>query len=142
MLLSPFAGRPIARYGSSRVASGSFVLAAGGLGLEAIAGSLPVLVVGSIVFVTGIAAAVPSLISLIGETVPSARGTAVALYVSILFIGASVGPLLPTSLQSIGFVGLCGLLAVVLLVAAGILVLSRNGSAPQLADNATPGDVE
>lgn len=116
MLLLPFGGRLVARYGSARIASGSFVLAAGGLGLETITESLPVLVVGSVVFVTGIAAAVPSFITLVGETAPSACGSAVALYACIQFIGANIGPLAPTPLQSIGFVGLCGVLAVVLLV--------------------------
>ncbi|MFC7153976.1 MFS transporter [Halomarina halobia] len=138
MVLSPLAGRLVVRYGSARVVIGGLVLAAGGLGIEAVAGSLAVLVGGSIVFVTGIAAAVPSLISFVGETAASARGAAVALYTCILFIGASLGPLVATYLQPIGFVGLCGALALVLLLAAGVLALGRNGPAPQF-DDAAPG---
>ncbi|ELY99944.1 MFS transporter [Natrialba aegyptia] len=138
MVLSPLAGRLVARYGSARVVISGLILAAGGLGLEAVAGSLTMLVIGSVVFVTGIAAAVPSLISFVGETAASARGAAVALYMCILFIGASLGPLVATYLQPIGFVGLCGVLAVVLLFAAGVLALGRNGTAPQLADDPTP----
>ena len=140
MILSPLAGRLVARYGSGRVVIGGLVLAAGGLGLEAIAGSLAVLVIGSVVFVTGIAAAVPSLIEFIGEKASSARGAAVSLYTCILFIGASLGPLVTTGLQSVGFVGLCGVLALILLLVAGVFALGRNGPAPQLADDATPGN--
>jgi len=140
MILSPLAGRLVARYGSGRVVIGGLVLAAGGLGLEAIAGSLAVLVIGSVVFVTGIAAAVPSLIDFIGETAASARGAAVSLYTCILFIGASLGPLITTGLQPVGFVGLCGVLALILLLVAGVFALGRNGPAPQLADDATPGN--
>jgi YNFM family putative membrane transporter len=140
MALSLLAGRLVARYGSTRVVIGGIVLAAGGLGLEAVAGSLAILVVGSVVFVTGIAAAVPSLISFVGETAASARGAAVALYACILFIGASLGPLITTALQSVGFVGLCSVLALILLLAAGVFAIGRNGSAPQLADDAAPGN--
>lgn len=138
MVLSLFAGRLVARYGSTRVVIGGLVLAAGGLGLEAVAGSLAMLVIGSVVFVIGIAAAVPSLISFVGETAASARGAAVALYACILFIGASLGPLITTALPPVGFVGLCSTLALILLFAAGIFARGRNGPAPQLADDPTP----
>lgn len=139
MLLSPLAGRLVNRYGSDRIVIGALLVAATGLGIEAVAGSLSVLIVGSVVFVTGIAGAVPSLIDFIGETAASARGAAVALYTCILFIGASLGPLITTYLQSIGFAGLCGVLALVLLLGVVVLGFGRNGPAPQFADDTASG---
>ncbi|PCR88789.1 MFS transporter [Natrinema ejinorense] len=139
MVCSPLAGQLVTRYGSDRVVIGGLGLAAGGLGLEAVVGSLAVLVIGSLVFVTGIAVAVPSLIDFIGEAAALARGAAVALYTCILFIGASLGPLAATFLQPIGFAGLSGSLALVLVLAGGVFTLGRQGTPPQFADDSTAG---
>ena len=139
MLCSPLAGRLATRYGSDRVVIAGLGLAAAGLTIEAAAGSLAVLVVGSLVFVTGIAVAVPSLIDFIGETAASARGAAVALYTCILFVGASLGPFAATSLEPIGFAGLSVALALVLVLAATAFTLGRHGTPPQFTDDTAPG---
>ena len=54
------------------------------------------LVLGSAVFVVGIAAIVPAMITLIGSRAGPARGGALGLTGLALFVGASLGPLAQT----------------------------------------------
>ncbi len=121
ILLSPLAGGLIHRYGARVVARAALLLAAGGLVLEAAPSSLVVLLIGSGVFVAGIAAAVPAVISLVSALGGDARGAAIALYGCLIFVGASLGPLVATMLRPAGFAVLCLALAAMLLVAAGVL---------------------
>ncbi|WP_077735740.1 MFS transporter [Bacillus sonorensis] len=93
MVCSPIAGRLISKHGSLSVLRTGLIIAAAGLLLMSVSGGLTVLVVMSVVFVLGIAIAVPSLISLIGQLGGEMRGLAVSLYTFILFIGASLGPI-------------------------------------------------
>lgn len=101
MLLSPFAGRLVARFDFKRVLRGGLILAVVGLGILGISTNLPFLILMSIVFVAGISISVPTLISLIGYLGGSARGAAVTLYTFILFIGATLGPIIALSLLKI-----------------------------------------
>jgi predicted MFS family arabinose efflux permease len=64
MLLSPLVGSFIQRWGSKNVVVSGLVLAAISLGLEAVSGQLSILVIVSGIFVTGISATVPALITL------------------------------------------------------------------------------
>lgn len=121
ILLSPLIGGPIHRHGARTVALGALILAASGLGLEAVPSSLALLLIGSGIFVAGIAAAVPAVISLVGTLGGEARGAAIALYGCVVFVGASLGPPVATLLHPAGFAALCLSLAGMLVVAAGIL---------------------
>lgn len=123
ILLSPLAGRLITRWGSTWVVVGGLAFAATGLVIEGFAVSLAVLVVGSVVFITGIGAVLPALVSLIGGLAGSAQGAAMALYGFVLFVGASLGPLVVPLFQSVGLAGLYAALTIVLLIAAGFLAL-------------------
>jgi predicted MFS family arabinose efflux permease len=90
---------------------------------------LPLLTAASVVFVAGIAMAIPAIISRIGVLGSEARGTALALYAFFLFIGASIGPLLAARLIAIGFAALCLVLAVLMLAAAAVTLWSARRSA-------------
>lgn len=121
MLLSPLAGHFIQRWGSKKVVVGGFVLAAIGLGLEALSGQLLMLAIASGIFVAGISATVPALIALVGSLATEARGAAIALYTFVLFVGASLGPIVTTWLGSVSFSGLCLRLGFWLAIAAVIV---------------------
>ncbi|SFE41653.1 Predicted arabinose efflux permease, MFS family [Paenibacillus algorifonticola] len=94
MLVSPFAGALAKRLGVRLVLRGGLMLAVAGLASLGFARSLPLLIVMSVIFVAGIALAVPSLVSLIGQLGGKSRGIAVSVYTFILFAGTSFGPML------------------------------------------------
>lgn len=94
MVLSPLAGHLSKRFGVRGVLRFSLLLAVAGLALLGVGASLPVLIGMTLVYVSGIALAVPSLISLIGQLAGKLRGLAVSVYTFILFAGTSVGPIL------------------------------------------------
>ncbi|GAA2109364.1 MFS transporter [Microlunatus panaciterrae] len=126
MVLSPLAGWLVGRFGATRVSVMGFVVAAASLFFEAVtAASLWSLVLGSAVFVAGIAAVVPAMITLIASRAGPARGGALGLSGLALFIGASVGPLAPD--LPIGFSGLLVCLASLLLLGAALITLSSRG---------------
>jgi MFS transporter, YNFM family, putative membrane transport protein len=127
MVLSPLAGWLVGRFGATRVSVMGFVVAAAGLTIQAItAATLWGLVLGSAVFVAGIAAIVPAMITLVGSRAGPARGGALGLAGLALFVGASLGPLAPD--LPIGFSGLLLCLAGLLLLGAA---LSRSAAARQ-----------
>jgi predicted MFS family arabinose efflux permease len=134
MLLAPFTSSFIKRWGSKTVVVSGLVLASVGLGLEAISGQLFILILSSGIFVAGISTTMPSLIALVGSIAAGARGSALALYTFVLFVGASFGPLITNLLDPIGFPGLCAILALFLLIAAVLVKISVREST-QLGDN-------
>ena len=99
-MFAALAAGPLARRrGASGLARAGFLLAACGLVLEALASSNAVaLTAASLVFVTGIALAVPAMITLFGEVSAPHRASGMAINGLVLFIGASLGPLLAGSL--------------------------------------------
>lgn len=120
MLAAPVAGGLIGRLGAERVTVGGLLLAAAGLASEALVSrSLPLLIIGSVIFVAGIAVMVPAIIALVGERGRTSRGSAIALLGLTLFAGASVGALAPEF--KIGFSALLFLMAA-LLVGGAVLV--------------------
>lgn len=122
MLIALLAGRFIQRWGCQAVVTAGLSVAATGLLLEALAGSLLPLVMASVLFIAGIAVTVPALIALVGNTAGAdSRGAAVALYTFVLFVGASLGPLVATALRPIGFGPSLACLAGVLLCAAALV---------------------
>lgn len=99
-MFAALAAGPLARRrGVPGLARAGFLLAACGLILEALASSNAVaLTAASLVFVTGIALAVPAMITLFGEVSAPHRASGMAINGLVLFIGASLGPLLAGSL--------------------------------------------
>ena len=128
MVLAPLAGWLVGRFGATRVTVTGFVVAAAGLIVQAItAATLWGLVLGSAVFVAGIAAVIPAMITLIGSRAGPARGGALGLSGLALFIGASLGPLAPD--LPIGFSGLLLCLASLLLLGAALVTMSSRTTA-------------
>lgn len=94
MFASLLVGPLAARFGTAGVARLGFAIAALSLLTEA---ALPVSLVGiavtNLVYVTGVAFAVPAMITLFGETAAPNRAGGMALNGFMLFLGASIGPL-------------------------------------------------
>ena len=129
MLLAPFAGWLVGRFGATRVAMVGFLLAAAGLVAEAISVSvLWALAAASVIFVLGVATIVPSLISLVGSRGRASRAGALAINGLVVFVGASCGPLVAQ--LPISFAALLLILAVLLMIASGLVAISR----PRRAD--------
>ena len=129
MLLAPIAGWLVGRFGATRVAMVGFLLAATGLVAEAISVSvLWALTAASVIFVLGVATIVPSLISLVGSRGRASRAGALAINGLVVFVGASCGPLVAQ--LPISFAALMLILAVLLMIASGLVAISR----PRRAD--------
>ena len=131
MFISLSVGALAQRLAMARVAQLGFTLAAVGmLGEVALSGTIPGLVAASIVYVAGVALAVPSMINLYGEAAAPNRGSGMAVNGFILFIGASIGPIIGsaiTGLSSLAIV-LVGLLALAALSLSGVPVLNRKAA--------------
>ncbi|MDR3288066.1 MAG: MFS transporter [Peptococcaceae bacterium] len=121
MLLSPTAGRLVKKFKTVPVLRNALGLAVIGLILLAFASNIPVMIVSSVVFVAGIAIATPSLISLIGELAGNTRGPAISVYTFVLFLGASIGPLLATNLLNHGINYTLTFLALAVCVVIGVI---------------------
>lgn len=92
MLLSMSAGALSRRIGMRRVAQAGFGLAAIGMLGEMILSRTIIGVVGaSVVYVAGVALAIPSMISLYGDTAAPHRGSGMAVNGFVLFVGAGIG---------------------------------------------------
>ncbi|GAA4893141.1 putative MFS family arabinose efflux permease [Stackebrandtia albiflava] len=121
---------PLARrFGTSGVARLGFAVAALGLVTEALLADSPVgIAVTSLVYVVGVALAVPAMITLFGEAAVPQRAGGMALNGFVLFIGASLGPL--TAGLDLAFpallLGLAGLTAIAVLC---LTLFSRRESA-------------
>jgi YNFM family putative membrane transporter len=123
MVLAPFAGWLVGRFGAVRVAIAGFVVAASGLTIEAVtAANLRALVIASAVFVAGIATVVPAMIAVVGSRAGPARAGALGLGGLAIFVGASCGPLAPE--LPLGFSGLLLALAALLLAGAALVAIS------------------
>lgn len=92
MLLSPYAGRLVAKHGLFAVLRTGMAISVSGLLLLGISSTLISLVAASVIFVAGLAIFPPALIAIIGRLGGTARGAAVSAYTFILFAGASIGP--------------------------------------------------
>ncbi|KIL41798.1 MFS transporter [Gordoniibacillus kamchatkensis] len=102
MICSPFAGRLVAKYGMEEMLRAGLALAAAGLAAVGMSSSLAVSIVMSVVFVAGISLTVPTLISMVGSIAGDARGAAITLYMFVLFVGATLGPIVALALLKTG----------------------------------------
>lgn len=114
MLLAPYAGKFIVRFGYKRVLLTGLISAAMGLFLEWLLPTVALITIASVVFAAGISVVIPTLINIVGILGKQSRGGAVALYTFFLFLGASIGPVI-ASLAGFKFV---------ILFLSGILVFS------------------
>ncbi|EPH07022.1 hypothetical protein HMPREF1531_00068 [Propionibacterium sp. oral taxon 192 str. F0372] len=122
MFISLGAGALAKRIGAIRVAQVGFGLAAiGMLGETFTAQTIFGIVASSIVYVSGVALSIPSMIILYGETAAPHRGSGMAINGFVLFIGASIGALVG---KVIGGFGALTLTLVALLVIAAISLLT------------------
>lgn len=115
MFMALLVGPLAARIGMPGVASAGYLVAAVGLALEAVlAQSLTGIAIGSLVFVVGVALAIPAMITQFGDLAVPNRAAGMALNGFVLFIGASIGPFIVSWVPS--FVPLLVGLAVALLL--------------------------
>ncbi|MBM7569154.1 MFS transporter [Paenibacillus sacheonensis] len=136
MLISPFDGKLVAKYGVKSVLWSGLILAAIGLGLLGVWENLAFLIIMSVIFTTGVAIALPALISLIGQLAGEVRAIAVSFHMFMLFIGASLGPMLSIYLVDIGghlftFEILVGLLCISAIVPLFIPLRESSGTKGQ-----------
>ncbi|MEC5424592.1 MFS transporter [Virgibacillus sp. C22-A2] len=122
MLLSPFAGVFVKRFGLLFVLKISLSLAVGGLFFMGTTAQFSIIVLVSVVFVAGISLTFPVIMMLVGELGGKQRGVAASFYAFILFIGATLGPVIGISLMSFGsyfvtFTALASLLGIALVAA-------------------------
>ena len=123
MFVALLAGKLADRIGMAGAAAAGYALASLGLALEAVlSGSLTGIAASSLVFVTGVALAIPAMIAQYGTLARPNRAGGMALNGAILFFGASIGPLVANQVPS--FVMLLGSLAVALLLAAACVASS------------------
>ncbi|PHM68632.1 hypothetical protein [Xenorhabdus sp. KJ12.1] len=130
MFAALLAGPIATRIGMQGVAITGYMFASFGLFLVAVLPqSLTGVAIGSLIFVAGVALAIPAMITQFGTMSVPNRAGGMALNGFILFIGASTGPLIVADVSS--FTGLLIGLAVVMLLAAtcvaGSASLTVNG---------------
>lgn len=123
MFISLGAGALAKRIGAIRVAQVGFGLAAVGmLGETFTAQTISGVVASSIVYVSGVALSIPSMIMLYGETAAPHRGSGMAINGFVLFIGASIGALVGKAIGGFGTLTLT-LVALLVIAATSLLTL-------------------
>lgn len=143
MLVSPFAGRISKRLGIRVTLRAGLLLAIVGLASMGMISHLPLLVIMSIIFVSGIAIAVPSLVSLVGQLGGKMRGIAVSVYTFILFTGTSFGPMISLySMKSGSYLITFILLACILCVGLLAAMLINREEADEVKQAVAPLDLE
>lgn len=116
MFMALLVGPLAARFGMPGVAGTGYLVTAVGLALEAVLSqSLTGIAIGSLVFVVGVALAIPAMITQFGDLAVPDRAGGMALNGFVLFIGASIGPLIVSWIPN--FVPLLVGLSVALLLA-------------------------
>lgn len=123
MMISPLAGKFIARVGLKSVLVGGLISAAGGLLLESVMPAVHLIALASVIFVAGISISVPTLINVVGVLGDQEKSAAVALYTFILNLGASAGPLiLPLGNFTIITLILSGILTVSMIISVTLKI--------------------
>ncbi|MDQ0970403.1 YNFM family putative membrane transporter [Neobacillus niacini] len=131
MFISPFAGRLVAKFGFKNILWTGLTLSGIGLGIQGFTSDLYLLLIMSVLFVTGISLTLPTIISLIGQLAGHSRGTAVSFHMFMAFTGASIGPIVSIELVKIGghlitFASLAGILFLSLIIPFFIRIEKEN----------------
>jgi len=121
VLAAPAAGRLARRVTPRRLSVAAFFVAAFGLVVELASTTLTLTVLGSIVFVAGIATANPMLVALLSAEAGASRGAAIAVNTFVLFAGASLAAFAPSLA---GFTAVLTSLVVLLAAAAAIVAVT------------------
>ena len=112
-----------------RVAQAGFGLAAiGMLGEMTLSQTIIGVVGASVVYVAGVALAIPSMISLYGDTAAPHRGNGMAVNGFVLFVGADIGAIVGGTIGAFGALTLT--LAALLADASASLVVLESSAAP------------
>ncbi|MFB6362809.1 MFS transporter [Paenibacillus elgii] len=90
MVLSLFASTLVKKFSLIPVPRSAIILSAASLILLGFGSNMVYMIVISVVFVSGIAVAIPSLVSLVGELGGAARGAAISIYTVIVNLGATI----------------------------------------------------
>lgn len=115
MLLSPLAGYLIRKFHHHTVLRAGLAFAVLGLAFMGIAPYVGFLVAMSVLFVAGVSLTIPTMIVLIGQLGGDNKDLAISLYTFILFIGATLGPMIGVRvLQSSGYLVAFGTFAMLL----------------------------
>ncbi|WP_245719507.1 MFS transporter [Paenibacillus tianmuensis] len=102
MALSLFASTLVKKFSVIPVLRSAIILSAASLILLGFGANMVFMIVISVVFVSGIAVAIPSLVSLVGELGGAARGAAISIYTVVVNLGATIGPILVVQLLGTG----------------------------------------
>jgi len=137
MILSPFTGRFVQRFGMKKVLVSGLGCSIIGLLIMGLIQQLWLIIIMSILFVAGIAVVVPSMLALVGQLGGDEKGIATSVYTFILFIGASIGPILATLILKTGiltlpFIVFSCILAGGLIIATSIFSAEKKTSASQI----------
>jgi len=135
--LSPLTGRFVQKFGMKKVLHTGLVCSIIGLFSMGFSSHLFFTILMSIVYVCGIAIVVPTMLALVGQLGGNEKGIATSIYTFILFIGASIGPLLATLILKTGntnmpFIVFGCILTVGLLITASIFSSTKKLSASKL----------
>ncbi|WP_404451067.1 MFS transporter [Virgibacillus necropolis] len=115
MILSPFTGIFVKRYGLLLILKMGLALSVVGLLVLGFSHNLFIIVSMSVVYVAGISLTFPAIMTLIGELGGATRAIAASFYTFILFIGATVGPIVAITIMQTGsYVLTFGMLALLL----------------------------
>ncbi|MEH7314026.1 MFS transporter [Priestia megaterium] len=128
MLVSPFSGQLVTKFGLHTVIRIGLSLAVLGLAILGFSSNLAFLIVMSVIFVAGVSITISTLISLVGQLGGTARGSAISLFSFILFMGATLGPIVAMAILNISsYLVTFELLALLLGIGliASILIKSR-----------------
>lgn len=106
MILSPLTGRFVQKFGMQKVLTSGLLCSVIGLFFMGFSSHLWIIILMSLIFVCGIAIVVPSMLALVGQLGGNEKGIATSVYTFILFIGASIGPLLATLILQTGNISL------------------------------------
>ncbi|KIL79400.1 MFS transporter [Bacillus badius] len=102
MLLAPFGGRLVSRFGVLPLMRTGLALAALGLSCIGIFENILLITLMSVIFTAGISVTVPALVSLLGQSGGDEKSSAMSLYSFFLFIGSTLGPVMAVVFMKTG----------------------------------------
>ncbi len=139
MVVTPLSGGLLQRLGPRRFLAVAIAVILPGVALMLVP-SLVAVIAGLAVMSSGIFLAQAATTAYVGETVTAARSAAVGLYVSIYYVGGSLGAVLPgAAWRTGGWPAVCALVALVFALAAAIGIVFWRGGHPPAGDDVAGG---